>query len=262
MLANLLPGVRHVRGPLASGFLWLFFLWLLFKLHLEPEPLTKVSDLQQAVDDLANLLSPVGLGAALSFAAYVIGATSVFFTGFLQDVSWSVFLKPRRAIKHRAAHLLHELDAQAYGQLLDVRSAVTKVDDDLGARNTGSFEPSAGFEERLAVMRSVLAPVLNPIWLEERRLNPIDRYRESIAFAARNLHTDTGERTSFWQALRAGFRLAPTLYALPLILISALAMRLTLAPLRRLDMKSTAVATQYSQVGCGGVTARRFVIRV
>jgi hypothetical protein len=72
VLTNLLPGVRHLRAPLAAGLLWLLIGWLLGHEAI----LSRVDDHSGAVDALVRLkdaLSPVGLAAALAFVAYVIG---------------------------------------------------------------------------------------------------------------------------------------------------------------------------------------------
>jgi hypothetical protein len=76
MLSSLLPGFREVRAPLAAGFLWLAALWLL----LEPR-WARGSDAEGvvgSVNRLMGMLSLVGQGVVLSFAAYIVGSLSVF----------------------------------------------------------------------------------------------------------------------------------------------------------------------------------------
>jgi hypothetical protein len=74
MLANLLPGVRDLRAPLAAGYVWLLALFLAF------EPL--LPSRQEATGIWASLiriqgsLGAIGLGIALSFAAYLVGSVS------------------------------------------------------------------------------------------------------------------------------------------------------------------------------------------
>ena len=74
MLASLLPGLRDVRAPLAAGYLWLVACWL----TLEPsvperaEAHGVVASLYRADD----VLSVVGLGIVLAFAAYLLGSLS------------------------------------------------------------------------------------------------------------------------------------------------------------------------------------------
>jgi hypothetical protein len=72
MLASLLPGVREVRGPLVAGYLWLLFAWLVVDV---PERAELSGPLAQ-VAELGDLLTPVGVGVAASFAAYLIGSLS------------------------------------------------------------------------------------------------------------------------------------------------------------------------------------------
>jgi hypothetical protein len=70
-LASLLPGVRHLRAPLAAGYLWLLSAWIF--LH---------DDVKQASDEgavaafgeLRNELSVAAVGVAVSFGAFIAGA--------------------------------------------------------------------------------------------------------------------------------------------------------------------------------------------
>jgi hypothetical protein len=76
MLASLLPGVRDLRAPLAAGFLWLVLLWLVF----EPVVAEVQGGAERTIwDSLATLRDEAGdiaFGAALTFAAYLLGALS------------------------------------------------------------------------------------------------------------------------------------------------------------------------------------------
>ena len=72
MLANVLPGIREIRAPLAAGYLWLLCGWLIFDLPSGNEldgPVREVVELAQRVPDSA-------VAIALSFAAYLIGSLS------------------------------------------------------------------------------------------------------------------------------------------------------------------------------------------
>ncbi|WP_433259144.1 hypothetical protein ACQPYK_33595 [Streptosporangium sp. CA-135522] len=75
MLANLLPGIREIRGPLATGYLWLFFSWLVWARHL-PDA-ASATGLLADVYELAALVGTAGVGIAVSFAAYLIGVLSL-----------------------------------------------------------------------------------------------------------------------------------------------------------------------------------------
>jgi hypothetical protein len=82
MLASLLPGLRDLRTPLATGYLWLVVIWLVAHQYV---PLT----IQQAppplkpLFQLGSVLGTSAVLAALSFVAYVMGSLLAF------KVSWS-----------------------------------------------------------------------------------------------------------------------------------------------------------------------------
>lgn len=66
-LTNLLPGLRELRAPLAAGYIWMAFVWVLVV-----DRVPSVADAQDAfaaVDDLAGAI-------ALGFVAYLLGAVS------------------------------------------------------------------------------------------------------------------------------------------------------------------------------------------
>jgi hypothetical protein len=72
LLTSVLPGIRELRTPLATGYLWLLNVWLLFGEHL---PHSRPGD-----DMLARLWDAGEYGGkaaqliGLSFAAYLVGA--------------------------------------------------------------------------------------------------------------------------------------------------------------------------------------------
>jgi hypothetical protein len=71
MFVNLLPGLRELRAPLASGYLWLLSGWLLFAPTI-PEASTAAgtwSDIYR----LGEAVGRSGLLAAATFAAYIVG---------------------------------------------------------------------------------------------------------------------------------------------------------------------------------------------
>ena len=81
MWLSLLPGVRHLRAPLAAGYLWLATVWLaMHERWNEPAERGPAFD---AVFDLRDTVSAVGLAVAVSFVAYVIGSLSQPVTTFL-----------------------------------------------------------------------------------------------------------------------------------------------------------------------------------
>jgi hypothetical protein len=73
MLASLLPGLREVRVPLTVGYLWLLVLWLAFG-HYWPTERPEDNELLARLFDLHELAGMPLTLAAISFAAYVVGA--------------------------------------------------------------------------------------------------------------------------------------------------------------------------------------------
>lgn len=66
MLANTLPGIREIRGPLAAGYLWLVFGWL----ALGGPTSSELSGPVKELVDGAGQLPDSALLAAVSFGAY------------------------------------------------------------------------------------------------------------------------------------------------------------------------------------------------
>lgn len=85
MLSSVLPGLRELRAPLSAGFLWLLTLWFAFE-RAVPDS-ADASGAVASAYRLGGLLETIGLGAAITFAAYLVGSLSVFlFTGLLRRV--------------------------------------------------------------------------------------------------------------------------------------------------------------------------------
>jgi hypothetical protein len=74
MLSNVVPGLREIRAAVAAGVLWLLAIALL--MHDSFPPRQQASGLYATAYDLHDLLSGVGFGAAVSFAAYLLGTLS------------------------------------------------------------------------------------------------------------------------------------------------------------------------------------------
>ena len=73
MLGNVLPGLRELRAPLAAGYLWLLFAWMVWGDTLP----TKDENKGDALDRLYQLepvISSIGLAVVASVAAYVLGS--------------------------------------------------------------------------------------------------------------------------------------------------------------------------------------------
>lgn len=72
MLTNLLPGFRHLRTPLASGYIWLVAVWFAF--HGRIPTRKEATGLVGAVYELTDLVGRPGTMAAVSFIAFLIGS--------------------------------------------------------------------------------------------------------------------------------------------------------------------------------------------
>jgi hypothetical protein len=77
MLASLLPGLRDLRTPLATGYLWLIGLWLLMHQHV-PKNVHEATGPIQSVYQLGALAGTTACLAAVSFVAYVMGSILSF----------------------------------------------------------------------------------------------------------------------------------------------------------------------------------------
>jgi hypothetical protein len=72
MLANLLPGFRDLRAPLAAGYLWLAAIWVWFA-HVLPSSPNEATGFLKRVYELAGAAGRPAIGIALSFTAYLLG---------------------------------------------------------------------------------------------------------------------------------------------------------------------------------------------
>lgn len=72
ILSTILPGVRNLRAPLAAGYVWILFAWLVAHLGTADAHPGLTEDLAK----LGDALSPAGLAVAVSFLAYLIGSFS------------------------------------------------------------------------------------------------------------------------------------------------------------------------------------------
>src|SRR5688572_24765299 len=73
MLASVLPGVRELRAPLAAGYLWLLFVWLVWGDDL-PTKAEATDTAFERLDELEPVLTAVGLAVVASVGAYVLGS--------------------------------------------------------------------------------------------------------------------------------------------------------------------------------------------
>lgn len=102
MLATLLPGFRQLRAPLAAGYVWLFAAWL------AAPAIRSTAALRGVTADLRALYDFLGTGpslAALSFAAYLLGALSIRMTDALIALANWITITPARV----AAQILRRI---------------------------------------------------------------------------------------------------------------------------------------------------------
>jgi hypothetical protein len=77
VLAQLLPGVREVRAPLASGYLWLLLVWLVWGDDLGRAANAREGDQPSVIQRLTELeavVQGIGLAVVVSVTAYVMGS--------------------------------------------------------------------------------------------------------------------------------------------------------------------------------------------
>lgn len=75
MLTSLLPGIRELRVPLATGYVWLVALAIALEPHA-PER-AEATGLSATLYRIGELISVLGVGVGLSFVAYLLGSLSV-----------------------------------------------------------------------------------------------------------------------------------------------------------------------------------------
>jgi hypothetical protein len=77
MLTNVLPGLRELRAPLAAGYLWLLFAWLVWGDELSQaksaETANKARTPLDRFFELEPVVSSIGLAVVASVVAYVLG---------------------------------------------------------------------------------------------------------------------------------------------------------------------------------------------
>lgn len=75
MLTSLLPGIRELRVPLATGYVWLVALAIALEPYV-PER-AQATGLSATLYRIGELISVLGVGVGLSFVAYLLGSLSV-----------------------------------------------------------------------------------------------------------------------------------------------------------------------------------------
>jgi len=71
VFSSLLPGFREIRAPLIAGYLWLAVSWLLLS---EDVPSRHDHGAFEDLWEIGDAISPIGLAAVASVAAYIVGS--------------------------------------------------------------------------------------------------------------------------------------------------------------------------------------------
>ena len=74
MLGYVLPGLRELRAPLAAGYLWLLFVWLVWGDTLPTNSTLKDETPLDRLYRLEPVISSIGLAVVASVAAYILGS--------------------------------------------------------------------------------------------------------------------------------------------------------------------------------------------
>src|SRR5215203_1291268 len=74
MLVSLLPGLRDLRTPLATGYLWVVGLWLILHDRV-PKSVEQATGPIRSLYELSDLHGATVTLAALTFVTYLLGST-------------------------------------------------------------------------------------------------------------------------------------------------------------------------------------------
>lgn len=78
LAASILPGLRHVRTPLVTGYLYFVAIWLLLGSERLVPQSSGESVWERRLAQLVNIAGPTGTTLALSLAAFLVGSMAVF----------------------------------------------------------------------------------------------------------------------------------------------------------------------------------------
>jgi hypothetical protein len=85
MLSSLVPGLRELRAPLTSGYLWLVLAWMAFRDRVPTRAEVDAPALDRLYE-LQPLITQFGTLAAVSVAAYVVGSLAIDIVGSLGEM--------------------------------------------------------------------------------------------------------------------------------------------------------------------------------
>ncbi|MEV4376959.1 hypothetical protein [Streptosporangium sp. NPDC049644] len=161
MLNELLPGVREIRAPLAAGYLWAALIWLIWGRHL-PDA-SHATDVLSDLYALSKNISPIAIGIAASFLAYLIGILSIslsdWMTGYIEN-RLNVSVRYERRLRGIKDHTKFMRKAKKLQKRVDKNEVIQRLRETLEQRLEPHRESIAKevFEnktrEKLNVIRS------------------------------------------------------------------------------------------------------------
>jgi glycosyltransferase involved in cell wall biosynthesis len=123
VLANLLPGLRELRAPLAAGYVWLLAGWIALEPHVDSDDSRVFSSLLE----LGDVASAIGLGVATSFAAYLVGLLSIgSLTPLLRRLRPGLAPKSEVAARNHVTSTLQRIDGRVTGTATSLRQLVAE----------------------------------------------------------------------------------------------------------------------------------------
>ena len=173
MLANLLPGIRELRAPLAAGYIWLIALWLTFEPGFPNR--AGADGLLASLYRLTDELSTVGIGVVVSFVAYIVGALST-----------SLFATPRQGVRRLRmlgkTKWLDPYSAQARAALAEIgRSTRVELE---GILSMSGFDVGELLDEAQVPADPSGQPVGKPYRRKSTRASVRSRLRQGPGSAA------------------------------------------------------------------------------
>ena len=140
MLANVLPGLRELRAPLAAGYLWLLLGWMALG-HKLPTSTEKKPDGLERLYQLEPVISSIGLAVVASVVAYVVGSIVIDvqtavgrrFADLGRRIGRVLSRAFTKAEARETVEQLRALEAKGSKLTADQQTALERAEDVLGA---------------------------------------------------------------------------------------------------------------------------------
>jgi hypothetical protein len=121
MITNLLPGLRDLRTPLATGYLWIVGLWLLIHQHV-PRTARSATGPIRSLYELGNIVGHAAALAALTFVAYIVGSILAFKFGTNTNLLLRIRSQAPLVIRHYRMITEYVLFASGYINAIQLTS--------------------------------------------------------------------------------------------------------------------------------------------